>query len=67
VLVGAGYTPARRTTPASGTILELREERALEAPETIAQLLVEAGAQPTRLAVERETLEDHFVRLTAAA
>ncbi len=46
------------------TTFELREPRALEAPEEIARLLVEAGAPPTRLAVARETLEDHFMRLT---
>ena len=32
----------------------------------IAALLVAAGAPPTRLAVARESLEDHFIRLTSA-
>jgi ABC-2 type transport system ATP-binding protein len=46
-----------------GTIL-LYEARAIDAPEAIATLLVSAGAPPSRLAVEQETLEDHFLRLT---
>lgn len=63
----AGFTPRRRATEGNGSVLELREPRALAAPEEIARLLVETGAQPTRLAVTRETLEEHFIRLTAAA
>jgi ABC-2 type transport system ATP-binding protein len=46
-----------------GTIV-LIEPRAINAPENIAALLVTAGAPPTRLAVEQETLEDYFLRLT---
>ncbi len=46
-----------------GTIL-LYEARAITAPEEIATLLVSAGTPPSRLAVEQETLEDHFLRLT---
>jgi ABC-2 type transport system ATP-binding protein len=42
----------------------LHEPRAINSPEDIATLLVSAGAPPTRLAVEQETLEDHFLRLT---
>jgi ABC-2 type transport system ATP-binding protein len=61
-LVAAGYQPVR--TGDDGELLELREERALEHPEAIARLLVERGEPPTHLAVARETLEDHFVRLT---
>jgi ABC-2 type transport system ATP-binding protein len=45
-------------------MIVLHEPRAIEAPEDIATLLVSAGAPPTRLAVEQETLEDHFLRLT---
>jgi ABC-2 type transport system ATP-binding protein len=63
-LVAAGYRPVR--TGDDGELLELREERALERPEAIARLLVECGEPPTHLAVARETLEDHFVRLTRA-
>ena len=66
-LSAAGYLPQRRVVEGSGTVLELRELKAIDAPEEIARLLVEVGAQPTRLALTRETLEDHFIRLTRAA
>ena len=38
--------------------------RALESPDEIARLLVTAGVPPTHLALARESLEDHFIRLT---
>jgi ABC-2 type transport system ATP-binding protein len=44
--------------------LSLVDPRALSAPEQVATVLVNAGAPPTRLGVERESLEDHFLRLT---
>ena len=47
-----------------GGFLELREPRAISAPDEIARILVEAGSPPTHLALARETLEDHFIRLT---
>jgi len=59
----AGFLPARRD--AQGALLELREPRAIAAPDEIARILVEAGSPPTHLALARETLEDHFMRLTA--
>ncbi len=62
-LEAGGYEP-RRVEAASGTILELREPRAIEAPESVAALLAAAGTPPSRLAIARETLEDHFIRLT---
>jgi len=37
---------------------------AIEHPDDIARLLVNAGTPPTRLAVEQEDLENHFLRLT---
>lgn len=46
-----------------GTIV-LNEPRAISAPDDVATLLVRAGTPPTRLAVEQEELEDHFLRLT---
>jgi ABC-2 type transport system ATP-binding protein len=46
-----------------GTII-LTEARAINAPEEIAVLLTTAGAPPTRLAVEQQSLEDHFLQLT---
>jgi ABC-2 type transport system ATP-binding protein len=63
VLATAGYAP-RRLGGATGTHLELREPRALEAPEAVAALLAAAGTPPSHLAIARETLEDHFIRLT---
>jgi ABC-2 type transport system ATP-binding protein len=45
--------------------LRLEEPRALEAPDAVAQVLVQAGAPPTRLAVEQENLEEYFLRLTS--
>jgi ABC-2 type transport system ATP-binding protein len=63
----AGYVPRRRVREGSGAILELREPKAIDAPEEIARLLINVGAQPTRLALARESLEDHFIRLTRAA
>jgi len=59
----AGFLPTRRD--AAGALLELREPRAIAAPDEIARILVEAGSPPTHLALARETLEDHFMRLTA--
>jgi ABC-2 type transport system ATP-binding protein len=58
-LAQAGYAVQVR----EGTIV-LNERRAINAPDEVAALLVSAGTPPTRLAVEREELEDHFLRLT---
>ena len=43
--------------------LEIRDQRALEQPEKIASLLVEAGCPLTLLKVEEEDLESYFLRL----
>ena len=48
----------------NGSTLFLNETRALDAPEEIATLLVNAGTPPFRLAVEQEDLEAYFLRLT---
>jgi ABC-2 type transport system ATP-binding protein len=48
-------------------VLETGDEMALAHPERIAQLLVREGAPPTRLGVEQEDLEAHFLRLVGAA
>jgi ABC-2 type transport system ATP-binding protein len=45
-----------------GTIL-LEEDRAIEHPDRVAQILTNAGTPPTRLAVEQQDLEDHFLQL----
>jgi ABC-2 type transport system ATP-binding protein len=44
--------------------LLLNEERAIDAPDEVATLLVNAGSPPTRLVVEQEDLEAYFLRLT---
>jgi ABC-2 type transport system ATP-binding protein len=59
VLERAGYAVELR----GGTIV-LNEPRAINAPDDIAVLLTTAGVPPTRLAVQQEELEDHFLRLT---
>jgi ABC-2 type transport system ATP-binding protein len=64
-LRAAGFAPRWRADGDGPFVLELREPRAIEAPDDIAILLVNAGTPPTRLAVARESLEDHFIRLTA--
>ena len=48
------------------TIL-LTDELALDAPDEVATILVDAGTPPTRLAVEQEDLEQYFLRLTGGA
>lgn len=58
-LAQAGYAVEVR----EGMIV-LNEPRAINAPDDVAALLVSAGTPPTRLAVEIEELEDHFLRLT---
>jgi ABC-2 type transport system ATP-binding protein len=59
-----GFQPDR--TPAKGedARLELTEGRALERPDEISRLLVEAGASPTHLVVVQEDLERRFLRIT---
>ena len=42
----------------------LNDPHAIEHPDDIARILTNAGVPPTRLAVEQENLEDHFLRLT---
>jgi ABC-2 type transport system ATP-binding protein len=64
VLQAAGYpaviSPAV-FTPAG--CLEIKDLRAIQRPELIATLLVEAGQPPTGLVVEEEDLEHYFLRL----
>ena len=62
--MAAGLEPTLRAIDGQDPRLELRDARALEAPEEIAALLTAAGVPPTHLALARETLEDYFMRLT---
>ena len=59
VLRRAGFAVKRNENA-----LFIREARAITAPDEVAALLVGAGTPPTRLAVEHENLEEHFLRLT---
>ena len=58
-LQSAGY----KLTTRDETIV-LDDEYAIEHPDDIAHLLVNAGAPPTRLAVEQQNLEEHFMQIT---
>jgi ABC-2 type transport system ATP-binding protein len=66
-LRAAGLSPVLRASDGQPGHLELRDARALDAPDDIAQLLVAAGVPPTHLALARESLEEHFIRLTSDA
>jgi ABC-2 type transport system ATP-binding protein len=46
-----------------GTIL-IEDNHAIEHPDDIAHMMVNAGTPPIRLAVEQQNLEDHFLQLT---
>ncbi|MEP7135762.1 MAG: ABC transporter ATP-binding protein [Chloroflexota bacterium] len=48
------------------TIL-LNDAQALARPDYIAHILVNAGSAPTRLAIEQQNLEEHFLQLTGGA
>lgn len=57
-------TQAGFAVKANESTIFLNEARAIDAPDEVATLLVNAGMPPTRLAVEQENLEDYFLRLT---
>lgn len=59
-ILQAGYLSAK----VMGQSIILEETRAIEAPDDIARILVNAGTPPTHLVVEQENLEDYFLRLT---
>ncbi len=54
-------TGFRAIREADGILLD--EDRAVHRPDDVATLLVNAGVPPTRLAVEQDDLETHFLRL----
>lgn len=66
-LRAADLSPALGNSDGHPPYLELRDARALDSPDEIARLLVDAGVPPTHLALARESLEDHFMRLTGNA
>ena len=61
-LQSAGYN----FTISGGTFL-IDDEHAIEHPDDIAQMLVNAGTPPTRLAVEQQNLEEHFMQIIGGA
>ena len=61
-LQSAGYKPVMR----NGMIL-IDNEHAIERPDDIAHILVNAGTPPTHLAVAQQNLEEHFLQLTGGA
>jgi ABC-2 type transport system ATP-binding protein len=60
LLEAAGYQP----DTGDGRVV-LTQPRAVQRPDDVAAALVAGGHPPTRLAVEQEDLEEHFLRLTA--
>ena len=58
-LKSAGYSFALHDST-----LVIEDLHAIEHPDDIARLLVNAGTPPTRLSVEQEDLENYFLRLT---
>ena len=58
-LSAAGFTFVNGSEGA----MTLVGERATEHPDDVARLLVQAGVPPTRLSVEQDDLETHFLRL----
>ena len=58
-LIQAGFA-----AKAGDKAIILKEERAIDAPDEVARLLVNAGTPPTRLVVVQEDLEAYFLRLT---
>lgn len=58
----AGYTPILKDG-----MIAIENAHAIECPDEIARILVNAGVPPTRLAVEQQNLEDYFMQRTGGA
>lgn len=59
VLIRAGFD-----VTATQSALLLTQARAIDRPDEVATILAQAGTPPTRLTIEQEDLEGHFLRLT---
>ncbi len=59
-IVRAGYV----STKIMDHSILIEESKAVEAPDEVARILVNAGTPPMQLVVEQEDLEEHFLRLT---
>jgi len=66
-LRASGRSPQRVALEGGPTVLELHDAQSIETPDEVARLLVSAGTPPTHLAVARESLEAHFIRMTSDA
>ena len=53
-----------KTVTIDDSRLIVKDKEAVESPDLIATILVQAGTPPTHLAVEQENLEEYFLRLT---
>jgi ABC-2 type transport system ATP-binding protein len=60
------HPTASDTSQNHSQALALRDRNAIERPERIARILVEAGQDPSLLVVEEEDLEHYFLRLIGA-
>ena len=58
-LQNAGYKPSMEDD-----MIFLEEPRAIEHPDDVASVLVNAGAPPTHLLLRQQNLEEHFMQLT---
>jgi ABC-2 type transport system ATP-binding protein len=61
-LQNAGYKITR-----SDEAIWIEDAHAIECPDDIATIMVNAGVPPMRLVVEQQNLEDHFLQLTGGA
>jgi ABC-2 type transport system ATP-binding protein len=61
----AGFAPSR-SGGGDRPVIELTDDRALNHPDEVAELLVRSGAPPVRLAVVQEDIGAHFLRLVGA-
>ena len=60
----SALTQAGFAVKANESTIILNDARAIDAPDEVATILVNAGTPPTKLAVEQEDLEVYFLRLT---
>jgi ABC-2 type transport system ATP-binding protein len=62
IITKMGYSVEKNTQ----NILEIKNEEAIEKPDTVATIMVNAGCPPTLLKVEEEDLETYFLRVIGA-
>jgi ABC-2 type transport system ATP-binding protein len=55
-----------RFTLEDGSIF-IEDDQAIDHPDDIASMMVQAGVAPMKLVVEQQNLEDHFLQLTGGA